>query len=256
MTHSYNIAWYLLSAFFIFFVGCSEIKNPSFKSGIGSRGCGASSCHVSSPLGEYPPTGGNHGIHAASDTDIACSQCHGDYTLNPLHKNGIVDRASVMTGRSIQGGVVVFDQSLNPTGTWNVTTQTCSGLGCHTQAPWYAPGPGNCTFCHSPGLLIDPGSNGQHQRHANIYNCEVCHEGYGSGATHKNGTVDTKKDGIAIVRFSAPFSGAYDKMSRTCSSLSCHRDVSWDSTLANSCDLCHFAGSSFDPYPEGAHENM
>ena len=116
-----------------------------------------------------------------------------------------------------------------------------------------------CTQCHnasvSPGLdpLLTNGSGtaGKHVRHVQVrgIDCERCHNGYFSTATHMDGALDTENAAVQVVYFDfVNPSGAWindvGPGTGTCSLLYCHNyePLDWYGTNTWSlppCDVCH-----------------
>ncbi len=236
-------------AIFIF-LSCSNTRTSYQYNAL--RGCEASTCHLATQLGEYPPTSGTHGIHLASLTKINCNDCHCNYDLNPLHKNGIINGYNKNTGGQAYGDVVFFNTAKNINGAWNDRDSTCNALACHLSAGWYSSPSSDCSFCHSAGALYDPSANGAHTKHVTTqgYACEKCHNGYKTDAKHINGTLDTSASSPSMIAFDAMNpAGSYS--SGSCVNLYCHgaqtTTPDWYNAAALACADCHVSGSAYDP---------
>ncbi len=95
---------------------------------------GCSSCHQFPPLSQSVPTSGRHGTHRNEGID--CQACHYNYAAsNSLHNDGIIEGSSRDPKATVSGTIVRFSGS----GTWNLSTGSCSGLpgSCHGSENWY-----------------------------------------------------------------------------------------------------------------------
>lgn len=106
--------------------GCDKMKDPYLNVNLLTAGksCEASQCHLSTALFKYPPTSGHHTDHLIRNYN--CDVCHGNYMLNPLHMNSLLDTSS---------GVAPFNDR-NPNGIWTPATSTCASLSCHGDRAW------------------------------------------------------------------------------------------------------------------------
>jgi len=185
------------------------------------NGCGASGCHASTALGEYPTTSPGHvsrysvpGAPRGHAFAADCEQCHFGHGDKPMHRNGRVDTVDIVEFRP---------GALAPV--YNQAAKTCSAGGCHVAATWAdAPTDFNtetssCLNCHGAPYSFAPRPlSGMHDFHLNnargfqATNCDVpsklalesrdvcsaCHYNYSISSTHANGVLNT---GTPVVSF-------------------------------------------------------
>jgi len=204
---------------------------------------GCNFCHVSgSTLDPVVSNGsgaaGKHVKHATFE----CSTCHNGYLSKTTHKNGELNAS----------GSIVFDAA-NPSGAWTAETKTCNNMNCHGPAVWNSTQVHGCSFCHTSGSPLDPtvtngsGAAGKHTNHAAL-DCNTCHNGYVNSATHKNGELNAA---VAVAFGEVSPNGTWAYQTKTCSNLSCHGDVNWNTAEVIGCALCHVSGSEIDPKVTG-----
>lgn len=168
---------------------------------------------------------GAHTKHVTAGTMSAaygCATCHTNPStaLTPTHIDG--------TGGVVQAEVKYG--SLNPAGTFNVTTATCANLYCHGNgrtaagtAVWTSTTALTCTSCHPTTNL----SSGEHAKHIKDENmkCNACHltvvdvnMGVIAPALHVNGLKDVKMP-----------TGTWTPTTKACSGLpnGCHGTKTW-----------------------------
>ncbi len=187
---------------------------------------GCTLCHASG-LTYDPFTNGKHTEHINSNhasIDINCETCHDGYKEHADHFNGTLESVNIV--------------SFNPySGTWNNGSNSCDDMDCHGNndgdANWLTGGL-SCDDCHDNAYsAYYPTLGNRHSTHINNYSCDcaTCHNTYGDGGTHLNGTNDTDLEVINLVPFDNP--SAYD--------------LTWDDS-ANRCsrsgDGCHSAGNN------------
>lgn len=145
--------------------------------------------------------------------------------------------------------------------------QTCTN--CHAHSDRFK---GDCQAagCHEAGGTYDPlitggtGTAGKHVVHVTDKGqaCTVCHSGYYSAATHRDGTLNGKTDEIGPIGFNglnptATYTDASQSAGTgTCAQVNCHRPdaVDWYDpgpspiwSMPNGCNTCHNAGDAIDP---------
>lgn len=209
--------------------------------------CQASSCHSTSPLAEFPPSGGSHALHLQhvlmDQTNSICLNCHWNYNENPLHRNGIREKFDATGVQIGNPGIVFFGGRLTASGQpvraeYNNRLAVCSSISCHGNTGglnWYNT-KRNCRNCHIPGSLLDPDPLGSHSRHTNDsgYECTICHYGYSKRENHMNGVRDNATTLSVMVSFDPRSlatrlgrdtnNPAYDGVHRICNDVYCHSD--------------------------------
>lgn len=226
---------------------CSEIychsdgKSPDGKGSIKwtDSGLGCDTCHSKDTLS------GAHTRHL--EVGKSCGDCHkmdanAPGSPDPLfHLNGKVD--------------VKFDVAgLNPKGSYDDSTKTCSGLYCHGDGKTpqsigtevWTGGPLDCASCHKPDQL-----SGKHERHTKTYSfdCSECHKNVVKGENklvdpflHVNGTKE-----VSFEKSPLNPSGSYTSSSKSCTGLYCHSNgtnlnatgtAKWDAPEVG-CNACH-----------------
>ncbi len=250
--------------FFTFLItACSKIRKPAET---GST-CGAADCHLSSPLVDVVPmineipTSGKHMVHMSAGA--TCEDCHGNYSNNENHKDGIVN--DHISNQVTNLNIVLFNNA-HAGSIWHKPDNTCNTVSCHgggaVPIEWYGSLSG-CNACHSGGGSNDPVTNGNHSTHiaGEKVDCEVCHNGYKDGSNnHMNGTNDNPGTSPEMVNFDTDIGGAngytltnpdYDPNSGTCSAIECHGDTGlsfdWNQPVTGNCKSCHAPGSAIDP---------
>ena len=120
-----------------------------------------------------------------------------------------------------------------------------------------------CAVCHNAANGLDPlqlngsGTAGKHVAHVSTkgYACEQCHAGYGTAATHLNGTLDTANPAVDLLRFGAlspdaQWTGDTGAGTGSCANAYCHGTTNtpaWYTAQTITCTNCHSAGSPIDP---------
>lgn len=220
----------------------SDGKNPDGKGTIKwtDTGVGCNTCH------DVKTLSGAHPRHL--EVGKTCGDCHKMSVNSPgapdplLHLNGKVD--------------VTFDLSgLNPKGSYDALSKTCSGLYCHSDGKTpdaegsqiWAAKKLDCKSCHQPDTL-----SGKHDRHTNLYgfDCAECHKNVVKGENDKLVDPLLHVNGIKDVSFEkSPLnpSGQYTSLSKSCSGLYCHSagtnlnatgTAKWDAQDVG-CNACH-----------------
>jgi predicted CxxxxCH...CXXCH cytochrome family protein len=170
---------------------------------------------------------GAHREHLALSTwrrEINCSNCH----VVPVE----VGAPTHIDGDNT--AEVPFD-ALNPTGTVDLATGTCSNLYCHGNgrasngtASWTDVAPMDCNSCHltpNPGQTAN-GMSGDHNKHIRGEDlaCVECHAGVVDANTQIIGAplhVDGQRNVLILS------GGTYNPANRRCSNLACHENESW-----------------------------
>lgn len=216
--------------------------NPSGSFNETTSGCSSLSCHGTASWGDSNPscamchgpggilpnpTSGSHQIHVKQMSQD-CQTCHNGYRTNSQHNNGTLNAS----------GSVSFG-SQNPYGSYSPQAQTCSNLNCHGTATWGETNP-SCAMCHregGPGPTPTTGSHQVHLTKASV-DCGMCHSGYQTQPSHRNGAVDS----TGLVHFNTlNESASYNEETSGCSSLNCHGNGTWGDSNP-SCSMCHGQG--------------
>ncbi len=125
---------------------------------------------------------------------------------------------------------------------------TCASSTCHPATPLKK-------------AIPDSGKHTAHLNSTMGITCSACHDQYLNHPLHKNTRIDgfnpissTDSSGNVVVFDSRNPNGGFDNTTNTCSNMSCHGDVSWyASSSLTTCTICHYPGSSVDPYAKGQH---
>lgn len=248
--NDFKILYLITIALFIFLSACSDLRNNiSNKSDTANdTDCGASTCHPSTRMNQYPPFSGKHSQHLASGIIIKCLDCHNGYDTYILHRNGVINGFNLYTKAQSTGDIIFFNTE-NPYASWDNSSDSCYNLLCHGNAGWYTEDNGsdeNCSLCHYPGAVYDPlslngsGSNGKHIPHVTNQNisCVTCHYNYKENLSHANGQLDTNGEST-IVFFQNNSAASWINRSNICSNMDCHGDADWYTTESLTCVQCH-----------------
>jgi predicted CxxxxCH...CXXCH cytochrome family protein len=173
--------------------------------------------------GNTDPTAPGVGAHRAHvgpsewRRELYCSQCH----VVPVNIGdpGHVDGDNVAE--------ITFD-GLNPQGTFDRATSTCSNLYCHGNGwnqlgtkTWTQPGALNCTSCHNTN---GEEMSGKHKKHFEKgYDCVDCHRDV-INAQRAIITPDLHLNGVHDVKMAQ---GTYDPATRFCTNIACHNNKKW-----------------------------
>jgi predicted CxxxxCH...CXXCH cytochrome family protein len=192
---------------------------------------GCTSCHGAAASAAPPKdlrgatatsvaTVGAHQAHLATSTwhlAVVCSSCHA--VPQTVSAPGHIDGDNIAE--------IVFDP-LNPIGTYNKATATCSTMYCHGNGrggngsiAFTQTGPLACTSCHATN-----GTNmsGHHRTHLGEgIRCSGCH----ADVVDPNMKIlkpDLHVNGVHEVRMA---NGIWNAAARTCANTGCHGTKSW-----------------------------
>lgn len=205
----------------------------------GGGGGACDSCHGSGGLAAPPrdlagntdrnsPGVGAHREHFGTSAwrrEITCSNCH----VVPTS----VGAAGHMDGDNVPE--VPFDV-LNPSGTVDFGTDTCSNLYCHGNgrgnngtASWTSQTAMTCNSCHITPAVGQNAQNmsGAHDKHIRDKKiaCVECHADVVNAATNVIGP-QLHLDGQRNVRM--PKGGTWTPATKRCSNMACHGSESWN----------------------------
>ncbi len=159
-------------------------------------------CHASGTTID-PLTSGAHSRHV-TDAAYDCEECHKDYRTDSSHMNGQMDIPSGSPD------MIKFNSAMNPSGSYTVSSKTCTDLACHGLSlssqgtditpEWDKPSTGACGTCHDvevsggADLVVTSGSHESHfdtARGPGITDteCGTCHSGE-DASTHADGTIN------------------------------------------------------------------
>ncbi len=195
----------------------------------GSAVFGCTDCHS-------VPESGSHKKHSG-DLSYECTECHNGYRYDPSHTNGTLDNPDSSPGMMSFG-------TLNPSGSYDNSTDTCSNLQCHGSGTPRWGSSSECGSCHG-----NPPLTGAHSKHVTDSGlaCNECHLERGSGTSyHADGNPDVNV--TTAVNPSGNYTPGVLPGTGTCDSLYCHGSdtPAWDGTV--SCGSCHGT-----PPATGAH---
>lgn len=212
----------------------------------GSGGsCGnSSSCHLGTPLSEYPPMSGAHAIHRYQNRikNVGCATCHFNYYSNPTHHNGSVNGSNLDPKATVSSTIVYFNPgTIASPPSWDNATANCGNSSCHTAKNWYNyPSMSQCPVCHPyPPLSQYPPTSGLHGLHLGQgYACSVCHYNYPNSyvknvSTHNNQVINgynhfTRQivPGSIVIFDPARAGSTYTHLNGDCNP-SCHGNENW-----------------------------
>ncbi|HLE12514.1 MAG: hypothetical protein A2504_03540 [Bdellovibrionales bacterium RIFOXYD12_FULL_39_22] len=202
-----------------------SVNNDQFRFNHADLSTGCISCHATKRPSEIV----ERFLHSAVDTED-CAKCH------------------------LQPGVSWSEGAYNHTPPPTLCSQ-CHNEDRHTEVQNSIPVgfPAECSMCHKkPGIQWEipntptcllchgSGTSGRHESH-NEQACSTCHNNYLLHPNH----MENSGDGISFVYFDQTNpAGSWNAETKTCNNMSCHGNISWNSTAALSCTNCHIPGSS------------